>query len=33
VPYYEKNGILWRVDGMADIDAVSQEIEEILKKV
>jgi adenylate kinase len=33
VPYYEKKGILWRVDGMADIDAVSQEIEEILKKV
>ena len=30
VPYYEAEGILRRVDGMADIDAVSQEIEEIL---
>ena len=33
VPYYENRGILRRVDGMADIDAVSQEIEEILKRV
>jgi adenylate kinase len=30
VPYYEREGILRRVDGMADIDAVSREIEEIL---
>jgi len=30
VPYYEREGILRRVDGMADIDTVSREIEEIL---
>jgi adenylate kinase len=30
IPYYERRGILRRVDGMADIDAVSQEIEGIL---
>ena len=30
VPYYEAEGILRRVDGMADIDTVSREIEEIL---
>jgi len=30
VPYYEQRGILRRVDGMADIDAVSREIEGIL---
>jgi adenylate kinase len=30
LPYYEGKGILRRVDGMADIDAVSQEIEAIL---
>jgi adenylate kinase len=30
VPYYEQRGILRRVDGMADIEAVSQEIEGIL---
>jgi adenylate kinase len=30
VPYYERKGILRRVDGMADIDAVSREIEGIL---
>jgi adenylate kinase len=30
VPYYESKGILRRVDGMADIDTVSREIEEIL---
>jgi adenylate kinase len=30
LPLYEKRGIVTRVDGMADIDAVSEEIEEIL---
>jgi adenylate kinase len=30
VPYYEQRGILRRVDGMADIEAVSREIEGIL---
>jgi adenylate kinase len=30
IPYYEQRGILRRVDGMADIEAVSQEIEGIL---
>jgi adenylate kinase len=30
IPYYERRGILRRVDGMADIEAVSQEIEGIL---
>ena len=30
LPYYGKKGILRRVDGMADIPAVSREIEEIL---
>jgi len=31
VPYYEREGILRRVDGMADIDAVAGQIEEILE--
>jgi adenylate kinase len=31
VPYYEREGILRRVDGMADIDTVSRQIEEILR--
>jgi adenylate kinase len=30
LPYYSSRGILRRVDGMADIETVSQEIEEIL---
>jgi len=33
LPYYEGRGILRRVDGMADIDAVTQEIEAVLSKV
>jgi adenylate kinase len=33
LPYYEGRGILRRVDGMADIDAVTQEIEAELGKV
>lgn len=32
LPYYEGRGILRRVDGMADIDAVTQEIEAELSK-
>jgi len=32
LPYYEGHGILRRVDGMADIDAVTQEIEAVLRK-
>jgi len=32
LPYYEGHGILRRVDGMADIDAVTQEIEAALSK-
>jgi len=31
LPYYRARGILRRVDGMADIDAVSREIEKLLK--
>jgi adenylate kinase len=30
VPYYEAEGVLRRVDGMADIDMVTRQIEEIL---
>jgi adenylate kinase len=30
LPYYRNRGILRRVDGMADIDAVTREIEEVL---
>jgi adenylate kinase len=30
IPYYERAGVLRRVDGMADIEAVSREIEEVL---
>ncbi|MBV8132636.1 MAG: adenylate kinase [Alphaproteobacteria bacterium] len=30
LPYYRRTGILQRVDGMADIDAVTREIEEVL---
>jgi len=32
LPYYQKHGILRRVDGMADIDVVTQEIEAQLSK-
>jgi adenylate kinase family enzyme len=32
LPYYERHGILRRVDGMADIDVVTQEIEAQLRK-
>jgi adenylate kinase len=32
LPYYEGRGILRRVDGMADIDVVTQEIEAQLNK-
>jgi adenylate kinase len=31
LPYYERHGILHRVDGMADIDAVTAEIDAILR--
>jgi len=31
LPYYRTRGILRRVDGMADIDTVSREIEKLLK--
>ena len=30
LPYYEDRGILRRVDGMAEIDAVTRQIEAIL---
>ena len=30
LPYYRERGILRRVDGMADIDAVTREIDEII---
>jgi adenylate kinase len=30
IPYYERAGVLRRVDGMADIETVSREIEEVL---
>ncbi|MBV9815150.1 MAG: adenylate kinase, partial [Alphaproteobacteria bacterium] len=30
LPYYSSRGILRRVDGMADIDTVAREIQEIL---
>ena len=30
VPYYEAEGVLRRIDGMADIDTVTQQIEGIL---
>jgi len=31
LPYYRERGVLRRVDGMADIDAVSEEIDKILR--
>jgi adenylate kinase len=31
LPYYEEKGILAKVDGMADIDEVTQQIEQVLK--
>jgi adenylate kinase len=33
VPYYEARGILHHVDGMAGVDEVTGQIEEVLKKV
>lgn len=33
LPYYEKKGLLHRVDGMADPDAVTQEIEGVLSRI
>ena len=33
LPYYEKQGLLHRVDGMADPDAVTQEIEGVLSRI
>lgn len=33
LPYYEKKGLLQRVDGMADPDAVTQEIEGALSRI
>ena len=32
LPYYEAKGILWRVDGMADFDEVTTQINDVLKK-
>jgi adenylate kinase len=32
LPYYEGKGMLWRVDGMADIDEVTRQIEDVLKR-
>jgi adenylate kinase len=33
LPYYRNNGLLQRVDGMADPDAVTQEIEGVLSRI
>jgi adenylate kinase len=33
LPYYEKKGLLHRVDGMADPDAVTREIEGVLSRI
>ncbi|WP_119301806.1 adenylate kinase [Dongia deserti] len=33
LPYYRKKGLLQRVDGMADPDAVTQEIERVLSRI
>jgi adenylate kinase len=33
LPYYEKKGLLHRVDGMADPDAVTKEIEGVLSRI
>lgn len=32
LPYYDKKGILHRVDGMADVDTVSREVQDVLDK-
>jgi adenylate kinase len=32
LPYYEAKGLLRRVDGMADVDEVTRQIEEALRK-
>jgi adenylate kinase len=32
LPYYETAGILWRVDGMADIDEVTRQIDDVLRR-
>lgn len=31
-PYYENKGLLWRVDGMADIDDVTRQIDDVLSQ-
>ena len=33
LPYYKKKGLLQRVDGMADPDAVTEEIEGVLSRI
>jgi adenylate kinase len=33
LPYYEAQGLLRRVDGMADIDEVARQIEHVLSAV
>jgi adenylate kinase len=32
LPYYEQKGMLWRVDGMAAIDEVTKQIDDVLKQ-
>ena len=32
LPYYEQKGILWQVDGMADIDEVTKQINNVLEQ-
>lgn len=32
LPYYEKTGLLWRVDGMAEMDEVTRQIEDVLNR-
>lgn len=32
LPYYEKKGLLWRVDGMAEMDEVTRQIDGVLKR-
>jgi adenylate kinase len=32
LPYYEAKGLLWRVDGMADMDEVTRQIDDVLSR-
>ncbi|MBI3418891.1 MAG: adenylate kinase [Proteobacteria bacterium] len=33
IPYYEKRGILYHVDGMAGVEEVTKQVEEVLKRI